>query len=145
MIYNICMIHLYISCKMAYIIYHIYERYMTEYIIIEQLFFNGRTKHQWRDHLKWHFLAEFANYLIIYTDVVISHGRKHVLPQSAQLPLMSSSMPTGYCWVTPRFSIYPWFQGLSQLEHCQSACIALLHVYHLQVNCEQNHIRSLEN
>lgn len=143
-IISICIYHRswyisYILYICIYIIYHRMHHYRMTF------FFNGRAKCQWRDHLKWRFLAEFTNYWTIYTDVIISHGTKHVLPQSAQPLLMSSSMLTGYSCVTPRFSIYPWFQWLSQLEHCQSAYIEVLQLHHLKVNSEQNHITSLEN
>lgn len=79
--------------------YHRTRNYRTTLFLMKE--------YQWRDHLKWLFLAEFTNYRTMYTDALISHGMRHVLPQPR---LMSPSTLAGCSCRTPCSSPGSWLQ-----------------------------------
>lgn len=79
--------------------YHRTRNYRTTLFLMKE--------YQWRDHLKWLFLAEFTNYRAMYADALISHGMRHVLPQSR---LMSPSTLAGCSCRTPCSSPGSWLQ-----------------------------------
>lgn len=79
--------------------YHRTRNYRTTLFLMKE--------YQWRDHLKWLFLAEFTNYRAMYADALISHGMGHVLPQSR---LISPSTLAGCSCRTPCSSPGSWLQ-----------------------------------